>query len=107
MGKFLKNYDKIVADVEPRLERLRVAYEGSEPNLADVRTLHVLIGKRLADLSMLVAIQKTQGIAAAIALVKTSVGSDTGEAINDVLDQLRHRESEEHDAARSTLVASP
>ena len=90
--KFLKNYDKNVADVVPQLERLRIAFEGSEDDVADVRNLHVLIGKRLADLAMLVAIQKAQGTAAAIALVKTSVGSDTGEAINDVLEQMRHRE---------------
>ncbi|MGC1521826.1 MAG: CHASE3 domain-containing protein [Steroidobacteraceae bacterium] len=95
-GKFLRGHDKIVADVEPRLERLRVAYEGSADDLADVRNLHVLIGKRLADLSMLVAIQKSQGAAAAIALVRTSVGSDTGEALNDVLEQMRHRESLRH-----------
>ncbi len=99
--KFLKNYDRIVADVEPRLERLRVAYQGSDASLADVRTLHVLIGKRLADLSMLVTIQKTQGTTSAIALVKSSLGSDTGEAINDVLEQLRYRESEEHAAAEA------
>lgn len=99
--RFLKNYDKIVADVEPRLERLRVAYEGSDANLADVRSLHVLIGKRLADLSMLVAIQKSQGTGAAISLVKTSVGSDTGEAINDVLEQLRYRESAAHAEAEA------
>jgi len=97
--KFLKSHDKIVADVEPRLERLRLAYQSSDASLADVRTLHVLIGKRLADLSMLVAIQKSQGTSAAISLVRTSVGSDTGEAINDVLEQLRYRESEEHAAA--------
>jgi len=35
---------------------------------------------------MLDAIQKSQGTSAAIALVKTSVGSDTGEAVNDVLE---------------------
>src|SRR5882672_972733 len=99
--KFLKNYEKIVVDVEPRLERLRVAYEGSDANLADVRTLHVLIGKRLADLSVLVTIQKTQGTASAVALVKTSLGSDTGEAINDVMEQLRYRESGEHRAAEA------
>jgi signal transduction histidine kinase len=90
--KFLNNYDKNVADVVPQLERLRVAFEGSGDDVADVRNLHVLIGKRLADLAMLVAIQKAQGTSAAIALVKTSVGSDTGEAINDVLEQMRHRE---------------
>src|SRR5580704_9929606 len=97
--KLLKNYDAYVADVEPRLERLQSAYTGSDPDLADMRTLHVLIGKRLADLAMIVAIQKSQGAPAAIALVKTSVGSDTGEAMNDVLEQLRERESAEHRAA--------
>jgi signal transduction histidine kinase len=97
--KYLATYDKSVADVEPRLERLRVAYEGSEPSLADVRTLHVLIGRRLADLATTVAIQKTQGTAAAIALVKTSVGSDAGDAINDVLEQLRDHESQERVSA--------
>src|SRR5882672_9296129 len=94
--KFLARYDAYVADVEPRLERLQSAYRGSDPDLADMRTLHVLIGKRLADLAMLVAIQKSQGTSAAIALVKTSVGSDAGEAVNDVLEQLRERESAEH-----------
>ena len=104
--KFLKNYDRIVAEVEPRLERVRVVYQGSEANLPDVRTLHVLIGKRLADLSMLVSIQKTQGTASAIALVRTSLGADTGEAINDVLEQLRYRESEEHNAAETHWAQS-
>jgi signal transduction histidine kinase len=97
--KFLRNYDKFVAEVVPRLERLRVAFEGSGEELTDVRNLHVLIGKRLADLDTLVAIQKAQGAAAAVALVKTSVGSDTGEAINDVLEKLRGRESVKHAAA--------
>jgi signal transduction histidine kinase len=98
--KFLKNYDMYVADVEPRLQRLQSAYTGSDSHLADMRTLHMLIGKRLADLAMIVAIQKSQGTSAAIALVKTSVGSDTGEAINDVVEQLRERESAQHGVAR-------
>jgi signal transduction histidine kinase len=97
--KFLKNYDASVADVEPRLGRLQTVYTGSDSDLADMRTLHVLIGKRLADLAMLVAIQKSQGTSAAVALVKTSVGSDTGEAISDIFDQLRDRESAKHAAA--------
>ena len=97
--KFLKIYDTYVAEVEPRLERLQSAYTGSDPDLADMRTLHVLIGKRLADLAMIGAIQKSQGTPAAIALIKTSVGSDTGEALNDVLEQLRDRESTVHRAA--------
>jgi CHASE3 domain sensor protein len=98
-GKYLKAYDRYVADVEPVLARLQSAYTGSDSDLADMRTLHVLIGKRLVDLAMIAAIQKSQGTAAAIALVKTSVGSDTGEAINDILEQMRDRESAQHRAA--------
>lgn len=98
--KYLRSYDRYVADVEPRLQRLQSAYSGSESDLADVRNLHVLIGKRLADLAMLIATQKAQGTWAAIGLVKTSVGTDAGEAINDVLDQLRGRASSEHEAAQ-------
>jgi CHASE3 domain sensor protein len=97
--KYLKGYDKYAAAVEPRLGRLQSAYTGSDSDLADLRTLHLLIGKRLVDLAMIVAIQKSQGNSAAIALVKTSVGADTGEAINDILEQMRDRESAQHSAA--------
>jgi signal transduction histidine kinase len=97
--KFLRYYDRNVAEVVPNLERLRIAFETSGSDPTEVRNLHVLIGKRLADLAMLVAIQKAQGTAAAVALVKTSVGTDTGEAINDVLEKLRHSESLKHAAA--------
>jgi signal transduction histidine kinase len=97
--RYLAAYDRTVADVVPRLEQLRVAYDGSDSSLADVRALHVLIGKRLADLATTAAIQKTQGTGAAIALVKTAVGSDMGDAINDTLEQLRDRESMEHSVA--------
>jgi signal transduction histidine kinase len=86
--------------VEPRLERLQSAYSGSDSDLADMRTLHVLTGKRLADLAMLVAIQKSQGTSAAVALIKTSLGADTGDAINDLLEQVRDRESKQHGAAQ-------
>ena len=97
--RFLQSYQRNTTDVEPRLERLQSAYMGADSALADVRTLHILIGKRLADLSMIIAIQKTQGTSAAIALIRTRVGSDTGEAVNDLLEQLRGRESAEHGAA--------
>jgi signal transduction histidine kinase len=97
--KYIDVYDKAVADVEPRLEHLQTEYAGSNSNIADLRTLQVLIGKRLADLATTAAVQKSQGTAAAIAVVKTSVGSDTGDAINDLLVQVRDRETQEHDAA--------
>jgi signal transduction histidine kinase len=99
--KYLANYTKYVADVEPRLERLRTAYAGSAAETADVRGLHVLIGKRLADLSMVLAVQQSQGTPAAVSLIKARVGSETGEAINDVLDQLRDRETQERTAAEA------
>jgi signal transduction histidine kinase len=98
--RFSKGYERYAADVEPRLERLQAAFAGSDSDLASVRTLHILIGKRLADLSMIIAVQKTQGTSAAVALIKSSVGSDTGEAVNDLLEQLRGRESEEREAAQ-------
>jgi signal transduction histidine kinase len=104
--RYLDTYNGIVASVEPRLEQLRSAYDGSERSTGEVRDLHVLVGKRLADLSMSLAIQQTQGAAAAVALVKTSVGADAGVAISDVLDQLRDRESVEHGAAVAHWSAS-
>ncbi len=97
--RYVDIYDKAAADVEPRLERLRLEYAGSEQGHADVRTLQVLIGKRLADLAMILAIQKTQGAATATSLMKTSVGTDAGEAINGTIEQLRDRESLEHNKA--------
>ena len=95
-SRYVETYNRVVADVEPRLANLSEAYAGSDPGLGSVRDLQVLIGKRLADLSMIMTIQKTQGVAAAIALVKTSVGSDTGAIIADNLDRLRDREGVEH-----------
>src|ERR1700722_10000133 len=91
--KFLSRSTEVIADVEPSLDRALSAYEAPAADLTDVRTLQVLSGKRLGDLSTLIAVQKAQGPAAAVALVKTSVGTDTGEAINGLLDQLRGRES--------------
>ena len=104
--KFLDNYNKAVVDVEPRLEKLRLAFAASDAELATLRNLHVLIGKRLADLSMLLAIQQSQGSAAAVALVKTSVGSDTGAEINEILDRLRDQQAGEQTAAAAHWSSS-
>src|SRR5882724_458161 len=103
--RYIDTYTRVVAEVEPRLENLRAAYAGSDAG-ASVRDLQVLMGKRLADLSMIQAIQKTQGTAAAIALVKTSVGADTGVIIGDILDRLRDREGVEHHAAAAHWESS-
>jgi signal transduction histidine kinase len=104
--QFIASYEKDVASVEPRLEQVRAAYAGADSSLSSVRDLQVLIGKRLADLSLIVAIQQTQGAAAAIALVKTRAGVETGQAIADVLDQLRDREAAEHIAAAKHWASS-
>jgi len=104
--RYIETYNRVVADVEPRLESLSQAYAGSDVSLGGVRDLQVLIGKRLADLSMILTIQKTQGVAAAIALVKTSVGTDTGVVISDNLDRLRDREGVEHREAAAHWESS-
>jgi signal transduction histidine kinase len=104
--KYIETYIRVVADVEPRLENLRWAYAGSNGGANQVRELQVLMGKRLANLSMIFAIQERQGVAAAVALVKTSVGADTGVMIGDILDQLRDREGVEHTAAAAHWSAS-
>jgi signal transduction histidine kinase len=105
-SRYVETYNREVADVEPRLANLSEAFAGSDASLGSVRDLQVLIGKRLADLSMIMTIQKTQGVAAAIALVKTSVGSDTGAIIADNLDRLRDREGVEHREATTHWESS-
>jgi len=104
--RYIQSYNRVVAEVEPRLENLRLAYADSDVALSSVHDLQVMMGKRLADLSMIVAIQKTQGTPAAVALVKTSVGSDAGVIIGDILDGLRDREAVEHLAAASHWESS-
>lgn len=104
--RYIETYNRVVAEVEPRLENLSHAYAGSDVSVGSVRDLQVLMGKRLADLSMILTIQKTQGSAAAIALVKTSVGSDTGAVIADILDRLRDREGVEHRQAAAHWESS-
>jgi len=97
--KYIALYEKAVAQVEPRLETLRLTYAAAGSDLTSIRNLHVLVGKRLADLSMILAIQQQQGTAAAVALVKTNAGTDTGAAIGDIFDQLRDHETLAHNAA--------
>jgi signal transduction histidine kinase len=105
-ARYIQTYDRTVAEVEPRLGNLALAYAGSDDALGSIHDLQVMMGKRLADLSMVLAIQKTQGVAAAVALVKTSVGSDTGVIIGDILDRLRDREGVEHNAAAARWQSS-
>ena len=105
-SRYVAPYDRAVAEVEPQLEQLRLAYARSDTGLRQVRDLHVLIGKRLADLSMILAIQKKQGVPAAVALVKTNAGADTDAKISDILSVLRDREAGEHNAADAHWTGS-
>jgi len=93
---YLSRYEKNRAEIEPRLEDLRLAYVGAKDGAADIRNLQILIGKRLADLGIVLDIQQKQGTAAAVALIDTSVGSEVGLAITDTLDRMRNREIAEH-----------
>ncbi|HSZ10399.1 MAG TPA: CHASE3 domain-containing protein [Steroidobacteraceae bacterium] len=104
--RYIDAYKRAVAEVEPRLEQLGLAYAGSDAGLRQIRDLHVLIGTRLADLSLIVAIQQTQGVPAAVALVKTSVGADTGVKVDAILNELRDREAAEHQAAGTHWAGS-
>jgi signal transduction histidine kinase len=104
--RFIQTYTRVVAEVEPRLENLRLAYAASDDAVGSIHDLQVMMGKRLADLSMILLIQKTQGVAAAVALVKTSGGTDTGVIIGDILDRLRDREGVEHHAAAAHWESS-
>jgi signal transduction histidine kinase len=104
--KFLEMYSKAVAAVEPELEQLRAAYGESDGTRGDLRDLQVLIGKRLADLAMIRTIQQTQGTSVAVDLVKTSVGSDAGQAISAILDRLRDNETVEREAADGHWLSS-
>ncbi len=97
--RYIPAYNRDVGEIEPRLDTLRLAYAGSDSGLSAMRDLQVLTGKRLADLSMILAIQQSQGNAAAVALVKTSAGSDTDSTISDILDRLRDSEGVEHHEA--------
>lgn len=99
--RYLGYYEELLPQIEPRLERLRLAYAGTEAGTSTVRSLQLLVGKRLADLALIVTIQQKQGTAAALALQKTNVGADTGQAISTLLDQLRDREAIERQAAAS------
>jgi CHASE3 domain sensor protein len=92
----LARYEKDRADIEPRLERLRLAYADGKEGGGDIRNLQILVGKRIADLGIVLDIQRRQGTAAAVSLVETSVGSDAGLGISDVLEQMRSRELAEH-----------
>jgi signal transduction histidine kinase len=107
---YLAAYNKAVADVEPQLERLRTAYGELGFAQVELRDLQLLVGKRLADLAMIRTIQQTHGTATAIDLVKSRVGSDTGQEIGAILDRLRQRETDERNAAdaywRNSLTLS-
>ena len=103
---YLARYEKSRAQVEPRLERLRLAYASSKEGGMDIRNLQILVGKRLADLAIVSDLQQKQGTAAAVTLIQTSVGSDAALAIQDILDEMRKREITEHDNASREWSAS-
>jgi signal transduction histidine kinase len=100
-ARFLERFKTARDEIEPRLDAVRTAFAGDIEPSAGLRNLQLLVGKRLADLNMVVAIQQREGTPAAVALVKTSIGTDAGLAITDQLDELRRAETGEHDQAES------
>ncbi len=95
-NSFLTRYEKARDAVEPKLENLRVAYSGPGSDAAAIRNLEPLIGRRMLDLGMILAVRQREGAAAAVALMKNGDGVDAGLAIIDQLSQLRTQEADEH-----------
>jgi signal transduction histidine kinase len=104
--RYLANYRKAVDGIQSRLERLRLAYRGSEANLADVRNLNELIGKRLGDMDASVALDRASGPGHAVALVKTNVGAEVSGQISSLIDKMRFAESLERNDADAHWEAS-
>lgn len=98
-SKYLAQYGRSIAEIEPDLDRLQTAYENFDPARADVGALQLLVGRRLADLAMIRTMQQKQGTATAVDLVKTSVGNDAGQEIGGIIDRLRQSETTARTAA--------
>jgi signal transduction histidine kinase len=96
---YLKPYDEAVAEMEPRLERLRVAYVGSESKSGNIKALQSLIGKRLSEFGVTLALQHGPVPSRSLAFMKTNVGEKTSKEISNVIGEMRDREALEHDAA--------
>lgn len=96
---YLEPYSGAVAGMEPRLERLRLAYVGSESTAGNIKALHGLIGNRLSELGVTLALHDGPVPSRSVALMKTNVGERTSREISDVIRGMRDRESLEHKAA--------
>jgi signal transduction histidine kinase len=94
---YLKPYSEADADIQPRLERLRLAYAGSRPE--DIDALAGLIGKKISELDMTLTLHDGPVPARAVALMKTNLGEKTTKAIADIIGTMRESESAEHAAA--------
>jgi signal transduction histidine kinase len=96
---YLKPYDEAAAQMEPSLERLRLAYLGSESTSRNIEALQNLIGKRQSEFGVTLALQNGPVPSRSVALLKTNVGENTSKAIADIIGGMRDREALEHNAA--------
>ena len=96
---YLQPYTEALADIEPRLERLRLAYAGSGLTNGNIRALEGLIGKRISELGVTLALHDGPNPSRAIAFMKTNLGEKTSGDIANIVSGMRERESLEHSAA--------
>jgi signal transduction histidine kinase len=104
--QYLAPYKEALAEIDARLERLRLAYNESESGLNSVTALQSLVGRGFGDLAATVALQDSQGPSRATALVKTNVGAEISKVTKGVIGRMRAAEALEHSAAADHWTSS-
>ena len=99
---YLQPYTEALADIEPRLEHLRLAYAGSGLTNGNIRALEGLTGKKISELDLTLALHDGPKPQRSIAFTKTNLGEKTSADIAGIISAMRDRESLEH----STAVAN-
>jgi signal transduction histidine kinase len=103
---YLRPYTEAIADIEPRLEHLRLEYAGSGLTNGNIRALQGLIGKRISELGVTLALHNGPDPSRSIAFIRTNVGEKTSASIADIIGGMRERESLEQSAALANWDSS-
>jgi signal transduction histidine kinase len=103
---YLQPYTDALADIESRLERLRLAYAGSGVRNGDIVALQGLIGRKISDLGVTLALHNRSNPARSIAFMKTNLGEKASGDIDGIIARMRDRESLEHSAAAANWDSS-
>jgi signal transduction histidine kinase len=96
---YLQPYTEALADIEPRLEHLRLAYAGSDARNGNIKELQGLIGKKISELGVTLALHNGSNPSRSIAFMKTDLGEKASDDIDGIISGMRDRESLEHSTA--------